>query len=524
MSNGEIRAEPRLNLLLFALLALSIVRLWLMPLGSSFWVAEMGTVFVVEHGAAHPSLAVAPQVPKSIYYALPRAASALLGSSEIVYRLPSTLAMGLALFLIARLAARLIHPRAAWFAAFVCLALSGIGYQAADARPYALGTLAAAAGALGLVRWLDAGRWRDGLLFACSAALLWRVHLIYWPFYLEFVIYAAARLLRRESRVGWLPVAAVFGIIGLALAPVLLDALALFREARAHVIVEPPSLHALEHLLRWNVVLICGGGAWLLARILRWPRPANPVSGTSLTLALAWWLCQPIALFAFSRLTGNSVFVTRYLSIMLPGVALSATALAAGSIPPAHWKRLAALAGVAALLLQGQWTRVWPVHEHSDWRGAARQVNALVPGPVTPVICPSPFIEARPPVWRPDYPLPGFLYSHLPVYPIAGKLILFPFATSPEAEAYAATLTRETLSSSGRFLIYGGNGPASFWSKWFAARPELAGWSYIRHTHGDVNVVEFNAPGPDAGSSVRRGASSGSPPRQLNSQGRVPTT
>jgi hypothetical protein len=99
-------------------------------------------------------------------------------------------------------------------------------------------------------------------------------------------------------------------------------------------------------------------------------------------------------------------------------------------------------------------------------------------------------------VWRPDYPLPGFLYSQLPVYPIAGNAIPFPFATSPEAEAYAAQLTRETLSSSRRFLIYGGNGPASFWSKWFAARPELAGWTYIRHAYGDVNVVEFHAPAP----------------------------
>jgi hypothetical protein len=492
MSPAEIRAEPRLTLLLFALLGLCIVRLWLMPLGSSFWVDEMGTVFVVEHGAAHPSLAVAPQVPKSIYYSLPRAASALFGSSEVVYRLPSTLAMGLALFLIARLAARLIHPRAAWFAVFVCLALSGIGYQAADARPYALGTLVAAAGALSLVRWLDDGRWRDGLLFACSAALLWRVHLIYWPFYLVFAIYAAARLLRRETRVGWLPAAAVFGLIGLALAPVLLDALALFREARAHVIVEPPSLHAFEHLLRWNVVLICAADAWLLAHAVGWPRPANPVSPSSLTLALAWWLCQPLALFAFSRLTGNSVFVTRYLSIMLPGVALSATALAARSIPPAQWKRLATLVGAWALLSQGQWTRVWPVHEHSDWRGAARQVNALAPGPATPVICPSPFIEARSPAWRSDYALPGFLYSHLPVYPIAGKPILFPFATSTEAEAYAARLTRETLSSSHRFLIYGGDGPATFWSKWFASRPELAGWSCTRHLHGDVDVIEFH--------------------------------
>ena len=353
-----------------------------MPLGSSFWVDEMATVFVVEHGAAHPSFAVAPQVPKSIYYSLPRAASALLGSSEVVYRLPSTLAMGLALLLVSRLAARLIHPRAAWFAAFACLALSGISYQAADARPYALGTLVAAAGALGLVRWLDAGRWRDGLLFACSAALLWRVHLVYWPFYLVFAIYAAARLLRPETQVGWLRAAAVFGLTGLALAPVLVDALALFREAGAHVIVKPPSLHAFEHALRWNVVLICAGGAWILARALRWPRPAHPVSATSLALVLSWWLCQPLSLYGFSWLTGNSVFVPRYLSIMLPGVALSATALAARWVPPAQWNRLAALVGVGALLSLGQWSRIWPVAR--AFRLARRRPPSERPGRAVP--------------------------------------------------------------------------------------------------------------------------------------------
>ena len=55
------------------------------------------------------------------------------------------------------------------------------------------------------------------------------------------------------------------------------------------------------------------------------------------------------------------------------------------------------------------------------------------------MICPSPFIEARPPAWRPDYPLPGFLYAHLAVYPISGKIYLFPFEDSPPAESQAGT-------------------------------------------------------------------------------------
>src|ERR1700761_2494224 len=95
--------ERTVNLLLGFLFAACLVRLWLMPLPSSFWVDEMATVFVVQHGPNHPSFAIAPQVPDSIYYQLPRASASLFGFSEAAYRLPSVLLMGIALFLIARL-------------------------------------------------------------------------------------------------------------------------------------------------------------------------------------------------------------------------------------------------------------------------------------------------------------------------------------------------------------------------------------------------------------------------------------
>ena len=107
---------------LWGLLALLIAHLWLYPVTSSFWVDEMVTAFVVNH-PGHPSFAIAPQVPESIYYWLPRIAQSLFGNSEIGYRGPSILAMALALYLIGRLAVRLIHAEAAWLAIFACLSL-----------------------------------------------------------------------------------------------------------------------------------------------------------------------------------------------------------------------------------------------------------------------------------------------------------------------------------------------------------------------------------------------------------------
>lgn len=483
----------QLDWLLCALMVLCVARLWLMPLASSFWIDEIGTAFVIHYGSQHPSLAVVPQVWKSAYYYLPRGADALLGASEVAYRLPSILVMAVALFFVARLAARLIHPEAGWFAAFACLGLRGINYHAADARPYALGICLAAASLWFLVRWFDSAGWLDALLFVALAALVWRVHLIFWPFYILLILYAAARLAQGDTPVSWLKAGGAFAALVVLLLPVLLDALSLYREARAHVVTPVPSGRELLNSLQYRLLAYCCIGAWLVRRCLRWSRGSGPPSGASLTLVIGWWLCHPLSLFAFSWITGDSVFVTRYLSLALPGAALAATALAAWHIPPGRWKPLTAALALGVLVMMGHWREPWPLHHNSDWRAAAQAINHQA-DPATPVICPSPFIESRFPVWRPDYSLPGFLYAHLSVYPIRARAYLLPFETSPEAEQYAAALSRETLATSGRFFIYGGAGNVRFWRRWFAARPELAGWRQTRlGPFADVDLILFES-------------------------------
>lgn len=491
-----IPRERTLNLLLGLLLAACVTRLWLMPLPSSFWVDEMATVFVVHHGPHHPSFAVAPQVPDSIYYQLPRASEWLFGFSEVAYRLPSVLLMAMALFLIARLASRLIHPGAAWFVVFVCLSMRGINDQAADARPYALGTAIAAASLWFLIRWLDSAHWWDAALFILLATLLWRVHLLFWPFYIVLALYALVRLIRHETPVGWTSTLVVFGLLGGALVPVLLDALSLFRQATSHVIVAQPTLRDLRILLKFGLILICGVGAFALGRLLRWPRTSAFALNSSVVLIAGWWLLQPVALFAVSRFTGSSMFVARYLYLGLPGAALAATLAASYFIPPDRWKPLSLVFAAGALLMLGQWTERWPMHHGSDWRLAANTIDQWDSrNPGTPVLCPSPFIEARPPVWQPSYALPGFLYSHLPVYPFRGKPYLLPFEDSPEARSYVESLADGPIAASGRFFIYGGSGSVRYWRNWFSIQPQFSDWRRQRlGGFGDVVVELFEKP------------------------------
>jgi hypothetical protein len=497
----EDRAEPRLfrasaeaikskrfhkpakyareNWLLIVLFALCVTRLWLMPLPSSLWTDETATVYVVHHGADDPYLKVAPQIPASLYYWLPRVADRLFGFSEIGYRIPSVLAMGIALWLIGRLAARLIHPDASWFVIMACLCLPHFNYFAVDARPYALGICMAAAAILFIVRWLDDPNWQNSLLFAVFAALVWWIHLINWPFYLPLFFYALARLLWKKTQVGWGKAAAVFGLLGLMLLPVLFQAIRLYGKAQEHVIAELPTIKGdLIPSFHLRIVLQCGIAAVIVFLVLR-RREKRSIPGATILLIAGWWLCQPVSLFSISHITGNSIFVLRYLSLSLPATALVVAALMSYFIPKSYWKPAALVLAIVALGMRGDWRHTWPIHD-SNWKDAACTVNRVNAISETPVICPSPFIEAQWPNWQPDYRVPGFLYCQLESYPVHGRIIPFPFKRTPMVMQYAKNLLRTTLPSTGQFIIYGGKRDAKRWISWFENQPELANWSIQR--------------------------------------------
>jgi hypothetical protein len=493
--------------LLWAVLCLCIVRYWILPLPSSFWIDETGTAFVVHYGASHPSFAVAPQVPASIYYVLPALAERIAGFSEISYRLPSLLLMAIALILIYRLAAILIHPDAGWAAVFACLSLRGFNYQAADARPYALGTCVSAACLYFLVKWFNEGRLRDAILWVMLAALVWRVHLIYWPFYVVPGLYAVLRFKENRapeaqstarpfaSRAGLLWTAALLAMTALLLIPTAMEAITLSRQAKAHVIADLPRFSELFRQMHVNMVV----GAFVVGTVLvywlRWARNAWNIPTSGVALIAGWWMCQPILLFAYSHITGNSVFVPRYLSLSLAGTGLATVAAAAVFIPPRFWKPLALVFGLVVFVVAGEGWSWKPAHHNSDWRGAVRKFNALGLPPDTPVIVPSPYIEAQSPVWQPDYPLPGFLYSHLPVYPLQGKVYLFPFKASSEADRYASDLAAQVLPQHSHFAIYGGDRNVWLWQWKLSHIPELAGWHWrALMRRSDVQMIVFERP------------------------------
>jgi hypothetical protein len=482
--------------LLWALLLALIARLWVQPLTSSYWVDEMATAFIVDH--PHDlSLNAVPQLQNSLYYPVLAVSEQVFGKSELAGRLPSfVLSLGL-LALLAALARKLIGNGAEWPALFTCFGLKLLNFLAVDTRPYAMGMLVAAATVFFLIRWFDAARWWDGALFVVCATALWRIHLIFWPFYLALAIYSAARLARRQTKLAWWQVAAGFTAVGLLLLPVARSAVLLAAHAKDHVIIVRPTLQTLAFEMKLQLVLEYAAGAWILSRILGCRAPAQHSRDSAGVLIAAWWLCPPLSLFAYSWVTGNSVFLSRYLCLALPGIALLVAYLIWRFIPSQCLASVSVAIGLVVLITVGDWRHA-PQHSGSRWREAAQAVN-LAAGDNTVVICPSPFIEAKGPEWTPNYRLPGFLYSYLAYYPVRGAVRKFPFEPSREAEQYARSLLPD-LAQKRTFLIYGSRGGTQYWQRWFPEQAELAGWSTESlGNFGDVFVFRMASPSGASG-------------------------
>jgi len=271
--------------------------------------------------------------------------------------------------------------------------------------------------------------------------------------------------------------------------------LALSRDAGKYIVTALPTLRIVLAGFQIPMIAAAGAALWMLRKALRWLPTELSVTFSTKALLLTWWLWPPAFLLAVSWITGNSVFIPRYFSVALPGMVLTATLAVAYSIPDRAWRPVS-LALAAGLLLIGFLKSPLPPSRNSHWREAALAVNDLVRKQEMPVVCPSPFVAAQPPVWTPGYALPGYLYSHLAVYPIQGSAILLPARLSPEGEQYARTAIRDRILPFGRFVIYSGIYGAYLWENWFRAQPELAGWSHRRvGSFGDVEVFLLERPG-----------------------------
>jgi hypothetical protein len=206
-------------------LFLAILLLWLVPTGTSLGLDETGNDWVIKLGLRESFVRSRLWAGTSwLSNALMIGARWIGGDHEAVLRAPSLAAALATVVTLYFLGRRLVGPAAAALACVVFVCLRDVVYVASAMRPYALAVFFTTAAMLSLVKWFDAGRTRDGVMYVLLAASTLYAHVF---FATTLLVHASYFLLRRSQQsrlpVGIQPMLAAWFGIGVLAVPQLLN-------------------------------------------------------------------------------------------------------------------------------------------------------------------------------------------------------------------------------------------------------------------------------------------------------------
>jgi len=382
-------AERSERLWIIAIGAMVIIQLWFGMIGTSFWLDETGTWWIVKDGAAEAvRRAISWSGQSPLFYLVAWLSSRVFGLNEIALRIPSVLAMTGAIYFLYRIAERLYDRASAPVVAFVFLCAAS--FYAVDARPYALTLLCLTASSWALIRWLDANRPLDAVLYAITAALVVYAHCILSMGLAAGIIYAFVTVWKEPRRLAWL----IFlqAMVALVCVPLVPELRRFYATRSAHTFTGLPTV---GDLLAGFIPCSIAGALILIVWICMAVRGDANIEGKCTRRAAlligTWALFAPLVLFLLPAFTDLRLFVDRYYSSALPGQALLAGGLLSSIRPRVVRKALLLALGAATILAQGRLTAV--SHGNEDWRAAGNFIKKEAASRV-PVLVVSGFVEA----------------------------------------------------------------------------------------------------------------------------------
>ena len=475
------------------LLALAILRLWVLPIRSSFWLDETGTYWVIKDGLANTfARAMNWSGQSPLYYLVASLAHLVPGRTEVMLRLPSLFAMIAAAWLLYKLAVRLFDAETGPFVVLVFACSEQVAFAAADARPYALALLLLIASTWMLVRWLDSGRPLYGVGYASLAALTVFAHVLLAIALAGHCIYAFYRS-RGKSAVKPAALLAAFIVVGLLSLPLFPQLLGFYRTRGTHAFAGAPNvgefLAAIAPPLLFAPIGLSLLIGWLASR-RSWLERGNKTAAPreSVILAASWALLPLAALYLFSLFTRSDLFLPRYFVSAAPGLALLfGWGMRAAPAIPARPVAVAVLVICAGLSFGSS------VHGDADWAGAMAKVRALTATGDTPVLMASGFLEAT----NPDtLTKPGFqevLFAPLALYPAGGKVIGLPIRLDDRSAPYLETIVETDLQHRAHFLLVCEWQQKVTYELWLRGRLAPLGFrSESQGNFGDVGVFLFS--------------------------------
>jgi uncharacterized membrane protein len=389
-----------------------------------------------------------------------------MGSSELILRAPSILAMALAAFLLHRLASRLVDPAAGLTASLVFIAMPDIGHLAYQARPYSLSMALVLASLLCFWRWLESRRRLNAALCIVLLAAAFYSHPTCGLILFVYVVVIAREVLSGRT-MAWKEVslgAASLAVLSLPILPYYRSAAA---RASSYSFAKTPAWIDYFDFFPGIVsaALVLGVAIlYLMCSNVDWRIP--PVSRCSGLMITIWLTLPPGVLVVVAKLTSAKLFVPRYYAYILPAVAL---VVAMFVCCVKHRQQRLMLVSVATLsLVVATWSNtLWPSVD-VDWRETTGILRQQDHAPDAPIFLKSGFIEARSSQWLNDEVVRGFLLAPIHMYPIPGTIVALPYEPSSSFDGYMANAVRG-LASRDEFFVVDRDKDDS-WPQWFRLR------------------------------------------------------
>ncbi len=433
------------EILFAALLVCSIVT-WMAAIRAPLWLDETVSYWQISGGFS--KIWSRQEVMFPTYSYILWAAKTILGSSEIALRVPSLLAMCMAVWVLYRISMEFFDSSISLAVTILFCVHPSILFAAIDARPYAFELLVLNSAILFLLRWIRLHDLRYALMAGAASAGIFYFHYLFaviLPAFLLVLLWCCGHELFQYRK----HIAYALLAFALFLAPVFPQFVRVFHDRTTHVFSPPPTILSLVETFAPGATLLFFFLAVLFATVTKKFDNQNAEGPIAPVACLLLGVLPLAILYLVSTYTSTHVFIDRYCLVAAPGIALCW-----GLLLSRINSRVCQFVFCFALVA---WSaRVQfdaPTHGHS-WKQAVEAANAANANVSAPVLVCSDLVEA-------DYrPIPSdisstWLYAPLSYYPLHSTVIPLPRSMNPAAEKQINTFLSRAIVGHQRFLIMG---------------------------------------------------------------------
>lgn len=400
----------------------------------SLWLDETVTYWVVKDGLWDLFYrAIHYQGQSPFYYFIVWCFIQLLGNAEWVLRLPSLLSLILACFFLYKLCLILFDREWAFYSIlyFICLVQLLMADIVRDARPYGLAVMFSIFSIMCFVQWMHDGRTKHQIAYIISSTATCYAHILFTP---VFFIHLSYYIVFKEKipRALFRKLALTFCIIAGCILPNVYQLTLLAKKRELYSFVLPPGI--IDLLNAWFPVklflLIIAG--FFISYIVPYYIVQTKINinidkicSKRLLFLLIWFFFPAFFLFIISKISGSSIFITRYYCWSYPAIAL----VVAGLIKMTDYgvsRLIAILFFPVVLILMNIVYYSNLVAE--DWKSATRYINSTNISEKEPILIWPGLIEAKNEKWITDYEKKDYLLSPLSYYTLRNKkVVLLPW-------------------------------------------------------------------------------------------------